>query len=1298
MTPPPGGGDGNGINGGGRSKIVPLHSGSEKLATSTVEAKAPESKPISDLPIGKTQFGLRSGRTGLRRLLKKPLEIISPHSSLLDKLTTLANPLPNGGFNATFIRQGTHFHLLQKQPGSPIQLTISKEVSSDKSSPPKLKQQMKVEFPAGLERSKMSAPQTTAIRYVENMLTKRVERIQHHRNAFERFMVPLKYLKGRIEVGNQSVWYHNYVILDGKVYTIRRQNLALEGIQRALPQDLSHQGQFRAHLDYERGLSLNQITVFEQSGGKRSEILSFSASGEVQYEPNRGARRLPNNEQNKLLEKLIAEVYSAKQNFDAYQEKLHKAIVPLNEGRPEPIQIPTVEPSLWTEAPPKATQGTLGEPILHAQRGWDLWKWSRPWWLRAPSHTWQNPDNPSEVRKLRPKGAIRRAMFRELGRWVLGALWYGGTDSIRNLRLKGDKVKLHLFPEGGGELTVYRSDREAIHKAHALGLSPDDAKLAEYSEGNLYNIIKMQPGKPKVNLAKTIKAMAKKNPAFKDLPRSEQILQAANQARLDTQLRAQRIPPLPIDQIHQIPIDPFRKPLQILDAQGAWEAIQQLPELKSGEHPIEPRVQIETKGSLTKRALGFNARDSIRVDFPRSHPETKLTIRSGEGSLGKRVEIQLWQGDNYHAVVYDNGSFNQAEAINLNTANYNETMKGKVPRNFWALIGQGYGRLYNYTRFNGGAYGVGHFFSYPIAWGYESLFYTPQERKLIGTPFPNLSLKSLWHGCMSFGFMMGGSGFSAITLDAGFNINRTWLTPALREWRAGHTTLWESLRNRSGKIQILNADPSIRYLGKSRVSTGGVPGRVSFGGFARGFLQRAVPLMGGLMALEKYETGHLFSKHTLPNFFKVGAVSFASAALWHGIRATRGGTAVAKGFKFIGKAAHGGRLQLTFRGTLATVILEFAALRIWDSIERQRQLEAQGVNFRKDLARTMDARNSLISRLQRGEEISPRILAQADSEFQQAVARYRSFLKLIGKKKGEGKFASLSLDNEFGDEFKRYYRELGLLRYSSTPTNVGDLAQARLRHQQKISELRSRRSRLEGRLRKLYIRYKLPVPTKNKDSDSPGLREFLARSARRIQKNPHLLDGAVPAAFNGPDTPTRNHVSPIAMDSPQAKAILRHFRWKTNQDPAFPHWDKDRRASYLRWHFRGFRVKQADGHYRPWSQKEALAFLDLVQLEEFKRAGSLKPSLTQPETPSAPLKKLTEEVEKIYREEQVNNPYVENNSHRLARNIPDLNKQISDYIEISNARLNRALTQFLPKDLLAMGPKSAGTIAKASRN
>jgi hypothetical protein len=426
--------------------------------------------------------------------------------------------------------------------------------------------------------------------------------------------------------------------------------------------------------------------------------------------------------------------------------------------------------------------------------------------------------------------------------------------------------------------------------------------------------------------------------------------------------------------------------------------------------------------------------------------------------------------------------------------------------------------------------------------------------------------------------------------------------------------------------------------------------------------------------LDRYQTGQWFSPMFWRNTRDVAAVSAASAGLMRLIYASpsMSGALVRRSFLTEAAAGAGGaRFGLTFRGGLALAVLEMIALGVINAHERRSLIDDTGRALRSQLGQAIDRRNELLTRLEGGEEIPPRHLLAADSEVHNAQGAYRRFLELTEHTSGSGSYSSISLENDFDEEVRRYERNQALLAASP-----GDpLAAARLEsdHRERLRTLRGRYERMETDLEQLYASYGEDGAASSGGNGS--LRDFLRLAAA----DRDTASGDAPAA------PVS---SPIAVDSEEGRAILEQLRWKASEEPGSVLWSRERRADYILAQFRGYRIAEADGARRPWNRADAAAFLDAVDHANIARIRNLEAPLTMPGATepfdTRRLEALIASERSIREREASSHRHASTHAAALADNAQDLDRQMEEYYRVSNDRTSIALARFMEGPTLAM--------------
>ncbi len=1222
---------------GGRSHLT--------LVTPPGDTSAPRDQPVEAIPTEAPPSALDritppprvADKTSLQTLIEGRSSS-SLHVNMLDALRELANPRPDGSYDITFRSQRNgDFRLIQEKPEAPIRFSVTQTREG------KAVELIQMSYlPDGTVQSNTpknaeahpapQGPEKLQHHLLRGMIAESAQRIILGQDLYVRLRASLEALKGRYTPDTQSAWYEHFVAHQGKAYTFRIRNLlALSGVS-VIPQ-------------------LQQISVYQETGSERIKILTLSATGEKNYDPQQGAREPLNHQQLDLLKRLVEPLESARVNPDAYQRRLQAALqrIPDFQGikPPEITRSVDISPSLGSGLGPR------GEPILEFRSGKDLFRNFTPF----SGHRWQNPENTADVRRLAPSWRLSGRMFLELMRWVGRTTRYGTFGRLRSPKPAPDLLRLHLFPEGGGQVTLFR-------------------------EGNIHDIIISEPNRPLWRAAREIRLMAKQGQNFSNrlealqaalarrtggiAPPTETPLPGAERPRLiGSEIFLQEAPQIDLNRIH---LNSDGSTAEIRNAQTVWERIQQ-------QMPpnIQPRVRTTAKGTLLNNLLlpaSAGAIDRISVDFRESQPHQFLEIRHhdipvGEGTPIRRVEIILKRGEDTHARVYEDGSFRPDIARDIHRRILLRAQEGKLPVSRWALAAQALPRIYGYYKTSGATYGLSYFGALPFILGYERLIYNEAERTQLGTPIPRLSLKYFIQD-FSIPFMTMGtaSGVAGVVIDGLYNM-RPGIGANLRMWRAGAT--WAQAL-RLSRPNFFNPSPHIRPVGHNLLF--------------RGFLQRSIPLFAGMVALEALHPGAMDMTRLIHTTKRVGAVSLGSAGLLRLLYASDRLASRAMRLGLIesaGVGAGASRWALTFRGGLAVATLELVALGIWNAHDKRSYMAELENAVRDGVGQAIDRRNELITRLEHGEEILPRHLLAADQELLQAVAVYRRFLEKSERVRGSEQYTALDLSNDFQDVYQSIdrYEALNSLATSSSPimgNGIGGVRGAasravwQARQEQRLRELRQRYERMEADTQALYAEYGVPAESVPED----GLREFLRR---KIEAASSGESAATPVA------------SPISVESSGGRAILEQFRWKATQDPTFVLWDRERRADYILRQFRGYRVRGQDGRVRPWNQQEALAFLDAVDHANAERAQNMEAPLTLPDPnhqPTPRLNRLFAQEQEIRERERASHSHIQNHSAKLAHSVEALDRQMEAYYRMSNERTAVALESFIEQPALAM--------------
>ncbi len=1329
MTPPGGsGGDGNG-HGVRDSNVLPfpqrgssaaqdIHSSppqsvgadrptpSEPVISDPI-GEPPASGPRSSLPPESTSFLNFPDFSVLSSLVQgQAIPTSGPFARLHTALRLLANPGLNQSFDVNFSRDGNHYRILQEAPGKEISILMAQDIAATATEaasqrPVYLlryfpdgqvgytasfdeagKPQNLVTQPVAQLRRRAMTEHVLTLDFIEN----RLRHLNQTAGAFRRLEPLLQGLRGRSDVSSRSVWFDNYAVLDGKVYTIRTQNLGFPGFNNFPSQ--------------------NQIMVFEQEGASLKEILRLSLTGEINYDPKLSVRQLATPSQLTLLERIIDQVQEAQQNPEAYQEKINSQLEPLRQSFPEHFQPPRI--AIRPAPPPRtATVGTLGEPIHTITQGRDLLRMIRPWALRAHSHRWENPERPTEVRSLRPQGQIRMAMFKEFLRWTGNTLWHGAVDDHRNVKPDPGSLKLHLLPDGSADLEIFRNYERRM----------PDGRLIQ--ESGIYNIIRRTSDKTTIDLSRVIKQMSKTNPDFANLPREQQVRLAARQITdsqtVPTSFELQQIPDLSLESL-QVHSDPLQR---ILDqalretpgldvaqvARGprtalqALEAIQRLP----GMEGLKARTQSEIRGDLLREVAAVTPENYFLLEYPGGYPRTQVEILGEDVSGGKRVVIRMTQGNNQSTAVFDNGQFNPFESTRHNQALIRSARMGRA-RPHWLSVGlRGAARTYNYFQINGRAYFVGQLASLPLVMGFEHYYLNDREREMFGHPLPEASLDYVAHELFTAGTLFAGAGTGVLATDGIANFGTgMWRTVA--DWRRhGELTFRQAYRFNSPRI--LNPPPLL-----SRP----IPRQAYY---LRNFLQRGIPLITGLMAVDMYHRHSLtpdFGPQFLSNVAAVGTVSAGTSLFWAGMShslerqyARHGSETAFRGLsgalfrrnfvRFSPMSVGASRFSINFRATLLTVALEMAVLNIYGSYQRKQQFLEQEGDFRRDLSSALDRRNRIMTQLEHGEAIPPHEILASQDAVEGAYERYHRFLEIIDPRESTVTSTEIPLTNAYSEAHSSYQQtRLALGGSDGSPA----LAQAQYDLQRRLGTLRDQEAQLERRVRQLHLRHGIPHPDAGQEE---SLTEFLTRTVSAHQAQLSAGEGTGTEEAH-PEQGTIPSGSPVTLDSTEGQAIIEHLNWKMGEDTAFAMASPQVQARFILAEFSGYRVSDADGHTRPWNEGEALAFLAEVDLENRRRLNRLETPLTSAagsnaESVNPELIEMAAEEDQIHQEIFGRDPLRLQVEQGLANNISDLERQMESYHRRTDTRIDQAIVQFIPPELFEPGNASTeetGPLAWAS--
>jgi hypothetical protein len=1052
-------------------------------------------------------------------------------------LEILANPTANGGYDAHFARADQIYDIFQEKPGDPIRVRFFKVLTSrhtastidttpkfqlayypngevgyavefDRDGRPTAETKIKEE---NLRRAALSAHDQTL-----DFLRKHQKRLGEGLLAFQRMEAPLKQLRpSTLDLGKRAAWYSNFAVIDGKTYSLRTQNFGFGALQE--------------------NPSLNSIAIFEDQGSRNVELFRISQTGEINYPGEGSPRRPPDPKQFALIHRLSHELELAQTDPRAYQTRLHEGLAKLERSSSAKLERPEIGHTALQWSPNPTARGALGEPMETITKGRDLWRIIRPF---VPQEwRWENPENPSEVHYLRPKGKMRWVMSKELMRWVWKGMWHSTINHVTNHKPQAGELKLHILPDGSTELEIYRNFTSVVSDG------------TEHEERGIYNILRRNADGSSIDLDNIVRQIAKEQPDILKYPRAVQLKLASQTltgfSDLPRSLDMQLIPEIPI---HQLRVG-NRGPLS---ATEAWEAMKYLPELMG----LKAQWSSESESLLNPKETRYH------LNFPGSQPPTEITIREESHTTGSRVVVNFWQGDSAAVAVYDNGVFNDPESGRLNKADNQRSRLGTRQVPWYKYIGPGAAQMRTYFEIHAPAFFLGYLAYFPSAWLGERLFWTQEQRDRMGTTFSYSSLK---HGLGAAVAMAAPATTAALTVDGVFNYVGG-LSNSLVDKFKKDVTWGEAYRYNSPRL--MNPPPArFRPIPKPAFSFNNIgqsgSAWVSAGRslkwsapYLRSLLQRGVPLFVGLFAVEGYHSlgknwkfwnvvsGNLPPgakinwKNIERNFYHVGAVSLGSAMLV-GMAARSTELAVARraagqsirglgGFllrnKLLAEAPKGmagARFALTWRASLLTIAAETAVLGIWDAIERKQSLLHEERNLRADLSRSMDRYNRILTRLQFGEEIPSHKLQEAQSDILAYYQQYRSYLKLMGRDQGEAKYTSVELENDF----RATYLEMETDRWAAQGAlSDGVVALTQWEHQNKLQRMRLGDEQTEQRLRDLYRTHGMPIEEPiqqpGKPPPSPETVARLIEEERKIiadatKDNRHVARLAADLASNG---------------------------------------------------------------------------------------------------------------------------------------------------------------------------------------
>jgi hypothetical protein len=1160
-------------------------------------------------------FNIYDSNALQRDKVKEPT--LNPYQNLLKDLVNLARWIPEKGYSYKFSAGKIVYEISQQDPEGPIEISAFQSPKMPPESPSKITKIIKMSFlPDGMilndsdptPHSSLSSVENSHFSVANTFLNHRLQGLKKGIELHALLKTSLKALKGRPAPESQSVWYDNFVVREGKIYSFQIQNVS-------------------EFLDFKQEPEVDQISIYEEtitkSGAQRTLLATLSATGEIGYQSQQNQREPLNEALRRQLEGLVPHLQQATEVPATYQSKLEKALGKISISHQ--VQTPKIQLSTDISTALESETGRYGEPIFQIDSGWKLLSKFHPW----ATHQWKNPDKPGEVRRLSPRLRMSYHMGRELSLWIGKSLRHFFFRFLKDPKPREDFLRLRLFPNGGGEIAIYRKGEIFDHiiggASGPLWRAREDPTIRRLNW-------KALSGEERI---KTMREAYARRGSDATFPAGTQISVA---------------PTINMDECF---LNPDGTPKVILDAQTAWDLIQQ--QIPEGTDPIV-HSDINLQNKMT----------SLEAIFHNTQPSLLLRINQSSVSTANtnvpRVEIILRRGhDDTHVRVFQDGRFKSEESQDVLGQTNRHVMEGRVDRNFFSMLGHGYLRRGAYSLVSGTQYLGAHFLSLPFILGYEHLLYTPAEKKLIGTPKPKLNWNSLGRPLINFTEMAFVFGVQTVTIDGLYNL-KPGLGQVYTKWKTSTATFMEAYR--TSNLKFFNPYPTSRPIGNYF--------------WFRGLLQRAYPLFLGLATMEYLETKKIDRAHLLHNFRDVGLVSLGSAALMRGVYFSDhlAGLGMRAGLMEASSLGTGAaRYSLTFRGGLILSALEFIALGIINAHERRAAMKEVHNSLRTVMGNALDRRNELITRLESGETIAPSQILSADQELHEAQGIYRRFLELSEHFSGSGHYEKLSEANNFQDEYDHYGQmRTGILQTASGPQAELQLNRLEMEHHQRLVMLHKPYETMERELNELYSRYGFDKE-KNQKSEE-GLGQFLNRQIQLLRQNPSTQ---VPTA-----TPNSTHVD---IQSPEAKAILEQFRWKAAKDPSFVLLDNKHKARYLLQQFRGYQIQDSDGTRRPWTMNDALAFLGEVQNAEIKRSQNMEESLTIPQEnegyDTSRLQALMTEEEAIRKREKSSRIHVGEHGKILADNVADFDQQMAEYYQRTNERTARALEKFIEPSLLA---------------
>lgn len=945
----------------------------------------------------------------------------------------------------------------------------------------------------------------------------------------------------------------------------------------------------------------NSIQFFHETPQARTPLFTIHPTGAIRLADSGTAHPLPNQGELALLTRFGQALTDAQKAPAIYQDRLNKALAKLQLGGTSIRHSDAhgLRPSHMTNAANSSFELKTTGDILRA--------------LAPISLQFPGTDR-FQKRFLwaHPRGSIRRRMLLEALRsgaiHARDRVFHNWGDNTT----RSGRAVLFYEPSGAQQLTVYRR--------------PSGASAAE--SARLWDILRIEADGTHHRLSEVAKRRGESDAELLNLPRHEQLQRASQYLRTEGRLRPLQWQPLPrFDFTNLTPAS----------AEQAYEKV--ADQLRSRN------IHFET---TAERSVSSPLRDNrFTIRIPNSDPFSVLEIterRPGQRTTSilsqtsqflrgdtppRRVIIRMWQASrSTHAWVFDNRHFNPRDSINL-PEEHLRMLPGNQETLPWhkRLLNDAV-RVRSHPIVHGGLYALGYFSGVTTTKIYEKIFWSPQQREILGTPLPELSRSRALYELGAFLVPATSSGIASVMTDGLLNYTGG-LYETAQKWRISKSPFGAVLSNHPPKFFTSR-------VGIFPISTHGF--------HTSHIIRRGTPLLAWLTASELYHNGGSINSDRLThNLIRVGGVSTISSSLWsitsHYVAKQAARNAFGNrltglaGFltrrrllREVPSRVGGAGFGLTMRSNIMTIALEMAILSIWESRDRKEEFAKQEPSLRHTLARTIERLNDLICLLEKGEAILPQQIRTAYQEVESAYRQYHRFLEIIGREdkndKKTPKSLSLASHYEWANDFK-------------------------------LIQLKRQDQSFQQELLKLQGSYGIVPPNQN-------TQESLSDFAQTLSLKPDKTEQIT-------TTPL-----PTDLTSPDGKSVIHYLQEELNDNPNLFNQPMRDIAKQFKKTFSGWN----------WTQTECIAFFHAVLEENQRRIEHFRTPLLSPKIREAEAEKwirFAKAEAALYRRYESNNTQLAQQEYRLSEHPDDLLAQLKDYRNRIDVKLGRALTPYLKR-------------------